>query len=101
MSAPRPTQARQKPSAPRASANEEPHMPVLPTTPNQDGVRIEPADSPSSHALLTVCVTVVVVAGLYVGRSVLIPITLAVLLSFLLAPLVALLRRLYLGRVPS
>jgi len=76
-------------------------MPVLPTTPNQDGVRIEPADSPSSHALLTVCVTVVVVAGLYVGRSVLIPITLAVLLSFLLAPLVALLRRLYLGRVPS
>ena len=42
-----------------------------------------------------------VVAGLYFGRSVLIPITLAMLLSFLLAPLVNLLRRMHLGRVPS
>ena len=43
-------------------------------------------------------VVVVVVAGLYLAREVLVPITLAVLLSFLLAPLVALLRRLRLGR---
>ena len=35
----------------------------------------------------------VVVAGLYLGREVLIPITLAVLLSFVLAPLANLLRR--------
>lgn len=37
-------------------------------------------------------------AGLYFGRSVLIPITLAILLSFLLAPIVAAFRRLRLGR---
>jgi predicted PurR-regulated permease PerM len=56
---------------------------------------------PGLHGLLFVAVAVVVVAGLYLGRSVLIPITLAILLSFLLAPLVNLLRRLYLGRVLS
>ena len=43
----------------------------------------------------------VVVAGLYLGREVLIPITLAVLLSFVLAPLANLLRRIRLGRVAS
>ncbi|MCK8785078.1 AI-2E family transporter [Roseomonas sp. NAR14] len=44
---------------------------------------------------------VVVVAALYLGREVLIPITLAVLLSFVLAPLVGLLRRVGLPRTPS
>ncbi|HET9148429.1 MAG TPA: AI-2E family transporter [Acetobacteraceae bacterium] len=44
---------------------------------------------------------VMVVATLYFGREVLVPVTLALLLSFLLAPLVGLLRRLHLGRVPS
>lgn len=50
---------------------------------------------------MTLIVAVVVVVGLYVGRSVLLPITLAVLLSFVLAPLVRLLRRIYLGRILS
>ena len=53
------------------------------------------------QGLLTLAVAVVVVAGLYLGREVMIPIILAVLLSFLLAPLVNLLRRMHLGRVPS
>jgi predicted PurR-regulated permease PerM len=44
---------------------------------------------------------VVVIAGLYLAREVLIPITLAVLLSFVLAPLANLFRRFRLGRVPS
>jgi predicted PurR-regulated permease PerM len=44
---------------------------------------------------------VVVVAGLYLARVVLLPITLAVLLSFVLAPLANLLRHLRLCRVPS
>jgi predicted PurR-regulated permease PerM len=48
---------------------------------------------------LAVVVGVVAVAALHFGREVLIPITLAVLLSFVLAPLVDLLRRLWLGRV--
>jgi predicted PurR-regulated permease PerM len=63
--------------------------------------QISPAETPGSHGLLFIAVMVVVVAGLFLGRTVLIPITLAVLLSFLLAPLVNLLRHLYLGRVPS
>ena len=42
-----------------------------------------------------------VVAILYFGKAVLMPVTLALLLAFLLAPLVELLRRLHLGRVPS
>jgi predicted PurR-regulated permease PerM len=63
--------------------------------------QVTSAETPGLRGLLTVAVAVVVVAGLYLGRSVLIPLTLAVLLSFLLAPLVNLLRRGHLGRVPS
>ena len=51
--------------------------------------------------MLALQVGVVVIAGLYFGREVLIPITLAVLLSFVLAPLANLLRRFRLGRVGS
>ena len=40
-------------------------------------------------------------ATLYFGTEVLVPVTLALLLAFILAPLVELLRRLHLGRVPS
>ncbi len=64
-------------------------------------VHVAPVESPGLRSLLTVAVAFVVLAGLYFGRSVLIPLTLAVLLSFLLAPLVNLLRRGHLGRVPS
>lgn len=62
---------------------------------------VRPAETPGLTGLLTLAVAVVVVAGLYLGRTVLIPITLAVLLSFLLAPVVNLLRRIHLGRVLS
>ncbi len=44
---------------------------------------------------------VMIVATLYFGKDVLVPVTLALLLAFLLAPLVGLLRRLRLGRVPA
>src|SRR5690349_7299139 len=63
--------------------------------------QVPPAETPGLSGLLTLAVGVVVVAGLYLGREVLIPITLAVLLSFVLAPLVNLLRQINLGRVPS
>ena len=62
---------------------------------------VPPAETPGLAGLLTLAVAVVVIAGLYLGRTVLIPITLAVLLSFLLAPLVDLLRRIRLGRLLS
>jgi len=46
-------------------------------------------------------VGVVVIVALYFGKEVLIPITLAILLSFVIAPLVDLVRRTGLGRVPA
>jgi predicted PurR-regulated permease PerM len=63
--------------------------------------QVAPAETPGLRGLTTLAVSVVVVAGLYLGREVLIPITLAILLSFVLAPLVELFRRMHLGRVPS
>ena len=56
--------------------------------------------TPSSH-LLTLIAVVVVIAGLYFGRQVLIPLSLAVVLAFLFSPLVDLLQRFRLGRVPA
>jgi predicted PurR-regulated permease PerM len=64
-------------------------------------VQVLPAEMPSLKTLLTLAVFVVVVAGLYLAREVLIPVTLAVLLSFVLAPLANLLRALGLGKVLS
>ena len=63
--------------------------------------QVAPAETPGLRGLTTLAVSVVVVAGLYLGREVLIPITLAILLSFVLAPLVELFGRIHLGRVPS
>jgi len=53
------------------------------------------------RALTSLITGVVVICALYFGRAVLIPIILAVLLSFLVAPFVDLLRRLKFGQVPS
>jgi predicted PurR-regulated permease PerM len=46
-----------------------------------------------------VLVAVVTIAALYFGREVLVPIALALLLSFVLAPLVSFLQRWYFPRV--
>jgi predicted PurR-regulated permease PerM len=50
---------------------------------------------------MTTVIAVAVVAGLYFGRPVLMPLALAVLMSFAIAPLVELLRHLRLGHVPA
>jgi predicted PurR-regulated permease PerM len=63
--------------------------------------RLPPAGAPGVSTLTGIVVAVVIVAALDFGRVVLIPVTLAMLLSFLLTPLVDLLRRLRLGRVLS
>ena len=62
--------------------------------------KVARARTPSANDGLALQIAVVIVAGLYFAREVLIPITLAILLSFLLAPLVGLLRRV-LPRVPA
>jgi predicted PurR-regulated permease PerM len=53
----------------------------------------------AGSALTTVLMAVVVVSALYFGREVLVPIALAVLMSFVLAPLVRLLQRWFLPRL--
>ena len=69
----------------------------MPETPRP--ASIAQAESPDASRVVTLFV--MVVAILYFGKEVLVPVTLALLLAFLLAPLVALLRRLRLGRIPS
>ncbi len=73
---------------------------TTPTTPRLK-TQVPPAELPGLQGLTTLAVAVVVVAALYLAREVLVPITLAILLSFVLAPLVALLRRIGLPRVPA
>ena len=56
---------------------------------------------PGVFGMLAVLVTATVIAVLYFAREVFVPITLAVLLSFLLAPGVRWLRRLGVGRITA
>jgi predicted PurR-regulated permease PerM len=53
-----------------------------------------------ARATDTIIIAVAVIAALYFGHDVLVPIALAVLLSFVLAPVVAALGRLHIGRAP-
>jgi predicted PurR-regulated permease PerM len=56
---------------------------------------------PGMFGMMAVLVTATIIAILYFAREVFIPITLAVLLSFLLAPAVRWLRRLRVGRITA
>lgn len=64
-------------------------------------IDIEPARTPDASGLMTFALGIVIVAVLYVAQEVFLPIVLAILLAFLLAPFVDLMRRWRLGRVPS
>ena len=55
----------------------------------------------AASRLLTLIAVVVVIVGLYFGRQVLIPLALAVVLAFLLTPVVCLLEKCRLPRVPA
>ena len=63
--------------------------------------QVQPSAVPGLRGLLTLAIGVVVVAALYFGHAVFVPLVLAVLLSFVLGPVVNLLRRMRLGRAPS
>ncbi|WP_083671885.1 AI-2E family transporter [Sphingomonas montana] len=64
-------------------------------------VTIPGASAPEIRSLLGLAVAAVVVGALYFAQDVLIPITLSVMLSFVLAPLVNMMQRLGLWRAPS
>ena len=69
---------------------------VLETPPS-----IPAARSPELSTLVAIAVGAIVVATLYIAQEVLVPITLAVMLSFVLSPLVDVLRRLGLWRAAA
>jgi predicted PurR-regulated permease PerM len=58
------------------------------------------APTAGAHAAHAMTLFVMIVATLYFGKEVVMPVTLALLLAFVLAPTVNLLRRAHLGRVP-
>ncbi len=80
-----------------ASTTHEPAAMSQTTPPPRAPAAVAPAETPGLTGLLSLCVAVVVVAALYLAREVLIPITVAMILSFVLAPLVSRLQR---WRVP-
>jgi predicted PurR-regulated permease PerM/methylmalonyl-CoA mutase cobalamin-binding subunit len=69
-------------------------------SPATGGPTVEVRAEPPSAFHLTV-IGAIIVAALYFGQSVFVPLALAILLSFALAPLALLLRRWHFGRVPS
>lgn len=76
-------------------------MPTEATDVPRQPAQVPPPLVPGLRGLLTLAVGVVLIVALYLGREVFIPLVLAVLLSFVLGPVVNLLRRIRLGRVPS
>ena len=71
-----------------------------PVTPPPE-TEIQPPGVPGLSGLLTLTVAVVVLAALYVGQDVFLPVVLAILLAFVLAPFVDVMRRWHMGRVPA
>ncbi|MBF9235210.1 AI-2E family transporter [Microvirga alba] len=62
---------------------------------------VEPPRVPGINGLTTLAVGIVVLVALYIGQEVFLPIVLAILLAFLLAPFVELMRKWHFGRIPS
>lgn len=63
--------------------------------------RVPPSQTPGLSGLATLAIGVVVVAALYLGKEVFVPLVLAILLSFVLSPVVTLLRKARLPRVAA
>ena len=69
--------------------------------PTRGAAQVRPVSAPELRTLAGVAVGTLVIAALYFGQEVLIPITLAVMLSFVLSPVVDFLQRLRLWRAPA
>jgi predicted PurR-regulated permease PerM len=68
---------------------------------DNDTPKFQAAAAPELKALLGIVVGTLAIAALYFARSVLIPITLAVMLSFVLSPVVNFLQRFRIWRAPA
>ncbi|HMR31299.1 MAG TPA: AI-2E family transporter [Geminicoccaceae bacterium] len=74
----------------------------FPTGPAERGQPIQVvATSPPGSPVAFLATAAAIIAALYLGRDVFIPLALSILISFALAPIATRLRRLHLGRVPS
>jgi predicted PurR-regulated permease PerM len=62
---------------------------------------VSPLTGGSPPATGTIVVAAIAVAALYFGRAIFVPLALAVLLSFVLSPMILAVRRWHVGRVPS
>lgn len=60
-----------------------------------------PPDERLQSTFMASVVAAVAVAGLYFGRPIFVPLALSILIAFALSPLLRLLRKLHLGRLPS
>ncbi|WP_198665324.1 AI-2E family transporter [Paraburkholderia kururiensis] len=69
--------------------------------PRRENARVRPPEVPGLRTLTSMVAGVIAICALYFGRAVLMPITLAVLLSFLLAPFATALKRVGFRHVPS
>ncbi|GJD49814.1 hypothetical protein OPKNFCMD_2548 [Methylobacterium crusticola] len=78
----------------RVRGNDDTLIPPRPT-------RVQAAETPGDGLAAPLVIAAVIVAALYFGREILIPIAIAVLLSFVLGPFVGLLRKLKIGRIAS
>ncbi len=67
----------------------------------QTSAAVQAAQTPQRDLLTLLVIAVVVVTALYVGRDIILPIVLAVILAFVLTPIVNLLRRVRIGRAPA
>ncbi|HST95780.1 MAG TPA: AI-2E family transporter, partial [Microvirga sp.] len=76
-------------------------MPAAPAPVPPAETEIQPPGVPGVSGLMTLAVGVVVLAALYIGQDVFLPVVLAILLAFVLAPFVDLMRRWHFGRVPA
>src|ERR1700744_6339502 len=71
------------------------------TAPTQTPTLAPPLPKAQQDSAKVLAIFLMIVVILYFGKDVLLPITLALLLAFILAPLVDLLTRWHFGRVPS
>ncbi|CAB3724255.1 AI-2E family transporter [Trinickia soli] len=69
--------------------------------PTRPATQVGPSETPGVQGLITLAVGLAVVASLYFAREILVPVTFAILLSFLVSPLVNVLIRIRLGRIAA
>ena len=71
------------------------------TAPGSELAGVPAATGRPGSGVVTALVFLITIGVLYVGREIFMPVALAILLSFMLAPLVEALRRFYIPRVPA